>query len=109
MFKFNGVSIMIEYIDRKGDDDISGFGTGTDFVIQDGYLFKNNFEIGGRFSSINPDNINLSSINEENEYTLGLSRYIVGHNLKLQSDFSYDDFELAENRYKFRFQIELAF
>ncbi|MEQ9169178.1 MAG: FmdC precursor, partial [Fulvivirga sp.] len=109
MFKLKGLSIMSEYIDRQGEDNIAGFGTGTGFVAQAGYLFKNNFEIAGRFSTIKPDDLNYSAINEEKEYTLGLSRYIVGHSLKVQTDFSYDDFPLAENQFKFRFQIELAF
>jgi phosphate-selective porin OprO/OprP len=108
MFKYSGWSMMSEYVDRSGQENIADFGTGTGFVIQAGYLFNNNFEIAGRYSTIESDN-GLSSIKDENEYTLGLSKYIVGHSLKIQSDFSYDEFIQSENRYKFRFQIELAF
>jgi hypothetical protein len=47
-------------------------------------------------------------------YTLGISQYIVGHSLKVQSDFSYlVETERIEGtdwgRYIFRFQVELAF
>jgi len=47
-------------------------------------------------------------------YTIGVSKYIVGHYLKIQSDFSYlvetDQFTDEEaGEFIYRFQVELAF
>jgi hypothetical protein len=44
-----------------------------------------------------------------NEYTLGVSRYIVGNNLKVQSDVTYIDRELANGRIAIRLQFEIQF
>ncbi len=107
IFKYSGWSLLTEYAERAGEDNIAGFGTGTGFNIQSGYLFKNNFEIALRYSSIKADE--FSSLATEKEYTIGLSRYIVGHSLKVQSDISYGDKSLSSNTLRYRFQIEMAF
>ena len=86
---------------------MTGFGTGSGFVAQAGYLFMNNVETAVRFTTINPDDV--SSLSNVNEYTLGLSKYIVGHNLKVQTDLSYSDYDMASNDITYRFQIEVAF
>ena len=109
MFKYQGLSIASEFASKQSDSAFNdGFGTGSGFVIQAGYLFKNNFETALRFTTIEPDNF-TSGLNQETEYTLGLSRYIVGHSLKVQTDFSYTDFEMSDNKFRYRFQVELAF
>jgi phosphate-selective porin OprO and OprP len=111
MFKYNGLSIMSEYAHRAARKDIAGFefGTGNGYVLQTGYLFKNNFEIAARYTIINSDDLIFSSINEETEYTWGISKYIVEHSLKIQSDLSYGDRENASNTIRYRFQVELSF
>lgn len=111
MFKYQGLSLMAEYANKSAANEIpgTGWGTGEGFVIQSGYLFPNNFEVAARFTTIEPDDLVFSTINEETEYTLGLSRYIVGHNLKVQSDISLVDRELSDNDLRFRFQVELSF
>ncbi|MDX1591424.1 MAG: porin, partial [Balneolaceae bacterium] len=109
MYKNGGFSFFSEYASRKGEDGITGFGTGSGFVAQAGYLSMNNIEAALRFTTINPDDV--SSLAESNEYTLGLSKYIVGHNLKIQTDLSYTDFAAAgaSNEVTYRFQVEVAF
>jgi hypothetical protein len=47
-------------------------------------------------------------------YTFGLSRYIVGHSLKIQSDVSYlvetdQQTAASDGEYLVRFQVEVAF
>ena len=88
---------MGEYANRDAEDPVAKEtdGTPTGLVVQvgnavnlqAGYLFKTNWEVAGRFS-----NVDLSkSITGEslvNQYTLGLSKYIVGHKLKVQTDIS---------------------
>ena len=46
---------------------------------------NNNWEIAGRYTSVNANEYN----NDINQYTIGFSRYVVGHNLKVQTDFNF--------------------
>ena len=107
MFKYNGLSVSSEFASKSGSP-VNGFGTGSGFVAQAGYVLKNNFEPSIRFTKIEPDNLR-SELSEETEYTFGLSKYIVDHNLKVQTDFSYTDFSDSDNEFRYRFQVELAF
>lgn len=119
MFKYRGFSVMGEYCnkqsvrtpvvsyDSNGDPDKS-FYTGAGYNFQMGYLFKNKWEVAGRYTLIEPEKITGNA--KETQYTLGLSKYIVGHNLKFQSDISL--FEEEGNdvpELMFRMQVELAF
>jgi len=116
MLKYKGFSLMGEYSNKSTTIsptiiDTSGlvvesFYTGTGINLQLGYLFKNNWEFAGRITQINPDDI---SGNPDIEmYTFGVSRYIVGHNLKIQSDFSILQTEREDDRFGIRLQVELA-
>ena len=108
MFKYKGFSSMSEYIKRTAGNNKANFGTGSGFVLQAGYLFPSNWEIAGRFTTIDAENIHLV-FNDQKEYTLGLSRYISGHDLKFQSDISYQTFPGSTTEYLiFRFQTEIA-
>ncbi|NQY09123.1 MAG: FmdC precursor [Flavobacteriales bacterium] len=116
MFKYKGFSSMIEYANRQaigsaivtsdGDGAIQYFYTGAGLNASIGYLFKNNFEVATRYTTILPNDGNPKD--DINMYTLGVSRYIVGHSLKVQSDFSYitegDGEELL-----YRIQVEFSF
>lgn len=115
-FKYQGFSTMIEYANKKAHNGpaitdetgatIGTFYTGTGFNIQSGYLFKNNIELAGRYTSVDPDDETGKAQN--NQYTLGLSKYIVGHALKIQSDISLIDEENADRQYMYRFQVEFS-
>ena len=107
MFKWNGLSIESEYVNRNSSDKVATFGYGTAFTSSLGYLFDNNFELAGRYTQLNPIS-SFSSITESKEYALGLSKYIVGHSLKFQSDVSYTEQVTGFNFYRIRFQFELA-
>lgn len=114
MFKYKGISMMAEYAntqnwDQDGSESTSkNFNTGQGLNMQLGYLFKNNFEVAGRFTGIEPDN-SMSGISKINEYTLGASKYFVGHNLKIQSDISYIDQFGKDGAVRFRLQVEMQF
>ena len=108
MYKYRGFSVASEYANKKGETGIAGFGTGTGFVAQAGYLYNSNIETSFRYTVIDPDNA-LSALDQQTQYTFGLSKYVVGHNLKIQSDISYSDFEGADNEMLYRFQVEVAF
>ena len=108
VYKYNGLSIMGEYANRTLSKDISDFSSGTGYVGQIGYLFNNNYEVSGRYTSVDLAK-GLAPTSNTTEYTLGLSKYIVGHKLKVQSDISYIDSESASVAdYRIRFQVELG-
>jgi len=45
-----------------------------------------------------------------NEYTFGLSKYVVGHSLKIQADISLiDETGVSNNTLRYRLQTEFAF
>ena len=55
--------------------------------MQLSYLLKNNVEITGRYTTLEFDDI--TSRDPQDQYTLGVSKYVVGHKLKVQADVSY--------------------
>ncbi|MEQ8906360.1 porin [Ekhidna sp.] len=108
MFKFNGISAMSEFIKRSAGNNESRYGTGTGFVFQAGYLFPSNWELASRFTTIDADDSH-AVFPDQKEYTLGVSRYISGHDLKFQSDISYQTFAGSDTEFLiFRFQTEIA-
>ncbi|MBT8294127.1 MAG: porin, partial [Eudoraea sp.] len=118
MFKYNGLSFMWEYAKRDADDPIAKNSDGTetgDIVqvgkglnLQSGYLFKNNWEISGRYTNIELDE-GITGRSPETQYTLGLSKYIVGHKLKVQSDLSYLSVDGGSDELMFRLQLDVHF
>lgn len=117
MFKYNGISVMAEYAKRVSDDPIAvnpnGSATGT--VVWDGsavnaqigYLFKNNVELVGRYTSV--DYAEVTSKADEKQYTIGISKYIVGHKLKVQSDLVKTFVGGENDNIQFRSGFELHF
>lgn len=120
LLKYNGWSLAIEYLKRRSSNpvttnevgDISYVYAGSGFNSQGGYLFKNNFEIAARYSEVRPhDDIQIYEARTR-QYTLGASKYIRGHRLKIQTDISFQDqTSLQEGppdhqSWQVRFQIE---
>lgn len=115
-FKYNGISSLVEFAHKSAPDgtvieDTSGnfvdaFYTGDGFNIQAGYLFTNNFEIAGRYTVVTPEKTTLRR--ENKQYTLGVSRYVVGHSLKVQSDLTLINEPGRDNELMYRFQVELG-
>ena len=118
MFKYNGVSLMAEYSDRTASDAFAknsdGSLTGDEVQVgkglnlQMGYLFNNDIEISGRYTHIVLDK-SITAENPESQYTLGLSRYIVGHKLKVQTDISHLEIEGSNNKLMYRLQVDFHF
>ena len=100
MYKHKGFSVMAEYAYRDAEDAFAKNSDGTltgDEVqvgnalnLQTGYLLSKTLEISGRYTNIDWDS-DITGKGAENQYTLGLSKYIVGHKLKVQTDVSYLD------------------
>ena len=118
MFKYKGFSLMAEYADRDAKDPFAknSDGTltgdevqvGTGLNLQAGYLLNNDWEISGRYTNIELDQ-NITGKNPENQYTLGVSKYIVGHKLKVQSDISYLSLDGSNNQLMYRLQFDIHF
>ncbi len=117
MFKYNGISFMAEYADRDADDAFAKNSDNTltgDVVqigksinLQGGYLFKNNWEISGRYTNIDWDEIIGQS--NQTQYTIGVSKYIVGHKLKIQTDLSHLEVSNGNNELMYRLQFDIHF
>ena len=118
MFKYNGFSFMGEYAHRTADDPFAknsdGSLTGDEVQIGDGlnlqtgYLLKNDWEVSARYTNIGIDE-ELNKKNSSTQYTLGVSKYVVGHKLKIQTDLSYLTLETGQNNLMYRLQLEVHF
>ena len=113
IFKYQGFSILSEYAQKKSDKQLTRlsnkYKTGSGFNFQAGYLFKNNFELAGRYTTIRQDN-KLSGIGDQDEMALGISKYFSGHNLKFQSDIArLTAPNVSDGTMRFRMQCEMQF
>ena len=117
MLKYRGFSMMGEYADKRSKDlfargtegELTGdFVTaGTGLNLQAGYLFPSNYEIAARYTSITRDKD--LPINNIDQFTLGGSKYFVGHKLKVQADISYAKEENTDDAVMYRMQFDLHF
>ena len=118
MFKYKGFSLMAEYADRDAKDPFAKNSDGTltnDIVqvgsglnLQSGYLLSKTVEVSGRYTNISMDK-NITGKGAENQYTLGISKYISGHSLKVQTDLSYTDIGFKTNQLLYRIQVDIHF
>jgi phosphate-selective porin OprO/OprP len=120
IFKYKGVALMVDYMYRGAHNTVyydpeniilPYLGTGIN--TQASYCFKSNYEIVGRYTYITPSDAVNAFIDERTQYTMGLTRYLRGHNLKVQLDATYDvDYnQVSTSRlsdWEFRFQVELG-
>jgi len=120
MFKYEGLSLMAEYADRKVDGDVNTvfeningisteigqFYTGSGINLSAGYMLRSNWEIAGRYTYINPDK-NVGA--DDRRYTFGLSKFIVGHKLKLQTDLTLIDIVNGDDILMYRTQVDIHF
>ena len=118
MFKYNGFSFMGEYAKRSAGNEIATEVDGTtptgDVVLtgnalnlQAGYLFKSNYEIAARYTTLDYETITSALPTEQ--YTLGASKYIVGHKLKVQTDISYTSLDGKDDNIMFRMGFDIHF
>lgn len=118
MFKYNGFSFMGEYAKRTADDPIAteldGITptgdivlTGNALNLQAGYVFKSNYEIAARYTTVSYERITEAL--PRKQYTLGVNKFIVGHKLKVQSDLSYSTLDGNEDNITFRLGFDIHF
>ena len=124
IIKYRGWAFYTDFMGRTCDrplfdeDPAAYIYTGSGLNIQTSWLIKRKWEIALRNSTLFPSETirRLAGYQNHNQTTLGLTRYIIGHNLKVQADISYnayaerdvniipDDFD----RWQLRFQVELG-
>ncbi len=117
--KYKGWAWYTEFMNRSTNNpitvnptnnaQISAVYAGQGFMSQMSYLFKNNFEIAGRYATTKPsskiyDNPEAPSLNEKQveNYEVGVTRYFNGHRLKVQGGLMYS--ELTDLRVDTYFQ-----
>lgn len=124
MYKHKGFSFMAEYANRDAKDAFAKNSDGTALLdsngdqvvvqvgnslnLQTGYLLSKTVELSARYTNINWDR-NITGYGNQNQYTLGLSKYILGHKLKVQTDVSYTDNGLRTNELLYRLQVDIHF
>jgi phosphate-selective porin OprO/OprP len=118
MYKHQGFSVMAEYANRNAADALARNSDGTltgDEVqvgaglnLQTGYLVSKTVEVSARYTNITLDR-NITGKAAENQYTLGVSKYIAGHKLKVQTDVSYTDIGFKTNQLLCRLQVDIHF
>jgi hypothetical protein len=81
--------------------------TGNALNLQAGYLFKNNYEIAARFTTVDYESVTGTLPTEQ--YTLGVNKFVVGHKLKVQSDISYTTLNGNKDNITFRLGFDIHF
>jgi hypothetical protein len=118
MFKYRGFSFMGEYAKRTADDEIATESdgitptgdivlTGNALNLQAGYLFKSNYEIAARFTTLEFEAV--TGKEPTKQYTLGFNKFVVGHKLKVQSDLSYTSVDGKDDKIAFRLGFDFHF
>jgi phosphate-selective porin OprO and OprP len=119
MFKYGGFSLMAEYAIRTAEQDsvinldgtktgdVVAVGTGMNF--QAGYMFKNNWEVAGRYTLTDWET-DVTGKEAQTQYTFGVSKFFKGHKLKVQTDVTYSTTENDPNSdLMYRLQFDVHF
>jgi len=118
VIKYDGFALTGEYANRNADQiealEEDGrtktgavVGAGSASNIQGSYLFKNNFEITARYTNINFKEI--TRLSDLKQITFGVSKYVVGHSLKIQADISLLNASGIKDNVLFRTGFDLHF
>lgn len=122
LLKYNGWSLSSEYLLRSTNnpiipiDPIANEYTfiykGHGLNVQGSYLFKNNWELISRYSEVKPGRELATFTPYTQQYTIGTTKYIRGHRVKLQGDVTLETKEWLTNttpaskNWQVRLQVE---
>lgn len=120
LFKHNGWAIACEWLRRDSpnpitvneDGDVRFIYAGFGQNYQSSYYFKNHYEIIGRYSRVSPFESIQALDDQTEQFTLGLTKYVRGHRVKLQGDITFEQNTWLEhtnpntNNWQVRFQVE---
>jgi hypothetical protein len=124
LFKYRGLALSAEYMKRMTNDPFTVNATGAKRVIYEGegamsqlsYIFKNNVEIAGRYAFVTPSDRVQFVHPATSNYTLGVTKYLAHHRLKIQSNLIYQTTiqkvdaapQNKSNNWQLAFQVELG-
>lgn len=122
MIKYNGWSLMSTYMQRDAKnlvtynpEDFSQFnyvyaGNGMDYQLS--YIFKNDFEVIGRYSNQFVDKEIKIFAPDLKQYSVGVTKYIREHAFKLQTELTFDEKKYfsgdVKNNWYLRVQLEIG-
>ncbi|HAC23315.1 MAG TPA: porin [Cytophagales bacterium] len=122
LLKYNGFALATEFILRDADNPITYdpanptvqqhvfVGHGENY--QASYVWKNNYEVVGRYSRVTPAQEIQTLDPLTQQVTLGVNKYLRGHRVKLQTEFTYETFTWLQatrpnsDGWIWRFQVE---
>jgi len=124
LYKHNGWAVAGEFLHRYAPDPITqnpndpdeeqhvyaGYGQN----YQASYLFRSNYEIVTRYSTVVPNDDIQQLEPKLEQYTLGATKYLRGHRVKLQTEFTYakdtwlQETEDDHDYFIIRFQVEVG-
>lgn len=125
IFKYNGWAGQVAYMQRDAKDPITEgldndgnlaqsmvfAGHGMDYQLS--YVFPKDYELIGRFSTQKmKDELYQAGLPNQNQYSIGLTKYIWEHAFKIQTEFTMDKMKFNDGSTKdnwyVRFQIEIG-
>ncbi len=119
ILKYQGFAFYVDYMGRacdrplfKSDPEAYVF-TGNGLNLQTSYLFPKKWEVALRNSTLFPkDEVQpLVGYKTNNQTTVAVTKYLIGHSLKVQADASFNhrsESRLPYDRWEIRFQVELG-
>ncbi|MBK7669132.1 MAG: porin [Sphingobacteriaceae bacterium] len=98
LFKYKGFAASCEYLRRDCTKPITKNSAGATRTVIEGdginsqlsYCFKNRWEIAVRHTLISPHKDLYTSLNENEQYGLGLTKYVMKHKVKVQGNVFYN-------------------
>jgi hypothetical protein len=120
LLKYRGWALSYEFLERLATNPITSVGTDLRYIYtgaghnaQLSYFWNSGFELAGRFSVLNPTGSINSLEPKIRHYTIGGTRYVKGHRVKLQADLTYETRDgfasmAASSNIQARFQIEVG-
>lgn len=123
LFKYSGFAFASEFLYRTSDNpltfneenDVRYVYKGLGQNYQASYILPTNLEFAGRYTRLEPGERIKQYEPTVQHFTAGLTKYIRGHRLKLQSDLTYELLQphietrgMNRNNVILRFQVELG-
>jgi phosphate-selective porin OprO/OprP len=118
LYKHQGFSFIAAYANRNAaaalarnsDSPLNGdavkVGAGLNLKIE--YLVSKTIAVSARYTSVTLDR-NCTEKPAKNQYTLGVSKYIAGHKLEVQTDVSNTNISFKTNQLLHRLQVGIHF
>ncbi|MDC1031767.1 porin [Flavobacteriaceae bacterium] len=118
IIKYNGFALTGEYASRNADTiealEADGrtktgavVGAGSAINFQGSYLLKNNLEMTLRYTNV--DFKEVTRLSDLQQITYGISKYVVGHSLKIQADLTFSQSDATRDYVLFRTGFDLHF